>query len=86
VRAGAGVASIVSGSGLALLVAFGLWRRLPSAVLFVSLATCGALVGVGALLVQDRPGPWDWAIAPVVLGVLTPIHARLVLGRPGASG
>lgn len=70
---------------MALLVAFVLWRRLPAAALFVSLAACGALVGVGALLVQDRSGPGDWAIAPIALAVLTPIHARLVLGRPTAS-
>lgn len=84
-RTGAGVASIVSGGGLALVVALALWRRLSPAVLFVSLAACGALVGVGSLLVQGRPGPGDWAIAPIAMAVLTPIHARFVLGRPSAS-
>lgn len=82
-RTSGGVAAIVAGTGLALLVAFGLWRRVPSAAPYALLAACGVLVGVGALLVQDRPGPGDWVIAPVALGVLTPIHARLVFGRPG---
>lgn len=77
--------SIAVGSGAALLLVFGAWRRLPQAAAIALLAACGALVAVGALLVQDRPGVGDWLIAPVALAVLAPLHARLVFGPPGAS-
>ncbi len=59
------------------------WGRLPPAIAFGTLAACGACVGVGALLVQDGPGPGDWAIAPAVLAMLTPIHTRVLFGPPG---
>jgi hypothetical protein len=61
------------------------WRRLPPALAFAILAGCGALAGAGALLVQDRASGAEWALTLLVLGVLTPIHARLVFGKPGPS-
>ena len=82
----AGVALIVGGGVLGLFTVFVLWRRLPLPVAFVLLAASGAAIGAGALLVQDRAGPGDWALTLFVLGVLTPLHGRLVFGRPGRSG
>jgi len=85
-NAGAGVALIVAGSVLGLFTLFVLWRRLSLPVAFALLAASGAAIGAGALLVQDRVGPGDWALTLFVLGVLTPLHGRLVFGRPGRSG
>lgn len=84
-NAGAGVGVIVGASLLGGLVLVALWRRLPSAVAMPALAGIGAAVGAGALLVQDHASGAEWIIATVALGVLTPIHARLVFGRPGAG-
>lgn len=82
---GAGIALIVSGSLMGLLIVFGAWRRLPPVVAFALLAGCGALVGTGALLVQEDVSRLEWALTLGVLGVLTPFQARLVFGRPGPS-
>jgi hypothetical protein len=82
---GVGVGLIVGASLLAGLVLVALWRRMPAAVAMLALAGIGAVMGAGALLVQDRASGAEWAIATIVIGVLTPIHARLVLGRPGAG-
>ncbi len=83
---GAGVTLIAVGSVLGLLTSFVTWRRLPGLVGVALLAVSGAAIGAGALLVQDRAGPGDWALTLFVLGVLTPLHGRLVFGRPGRSG
>ena len=82
---GAGIALIVAGSLLGLLTVFGLWRRLPRAASLILLATAGVALGAGALLVQEGAGPGDWALTLLVLGGLTPLHGRLVFGRPGRS-
>jgi peptidoglycan/LPS O-acetylase OafA/YrhL len=86
VRTGIGVAAIVTGSGMALLVVVRMRRHLRGVLPTLLLAACGALVGAGALLVQEAPGVGDWAIAPAVLAVLTPVHARLVAGPAGGRG
>lgn len=80
---GAGVGLIAGGALLVLLVVFGLWRRLSSPVALPALAVLGALVGVGALLVQARASVAEWALTMFTLSVLTPVQARLVFGRPG---
>lgn len=85
-NAGGGVALLVGGSVLGLFTLFFLWRRLSLPAAFVLLAASGAAIGAGALLVQDGAGPGDWALTLFVLGVLTPLHGRLVFGRPGRSG
>lgn len=82
-RDGLGIGLIVAGSLLGLVIALGAWRRLPSWVGVVALAGCGAMVGAGALLVQDGASGVEWALTLAVLGVLTPVHARLVFGAPG---
>jgi hypothetical protein len=76
---------IVAGGLVSVLVLVGLWRRVSEPVALGLLAACGALVGAGALLVQDPVSGAEWAVTLVVLGFLTPVHARLVFGRPGGS-
>ena len=83
---GAGVTLIVAGSVLGVLTLLVLWRRLPVPGAFALLAVSGSAIGAGALLVQEGAGPGDWALTLFVLGVLTPLHGRLVFGRPGRSG
>lgn len=82
---GLGVALILAGSALSLATVFGAWRRLAFPVALAVLAACGALVGAGALLVQHDVTTAEWSLTLVTIGVLTPLHARLVFGRPGAS-
>lgn len=79
---GLGVGLICGASTLGLLVAFGPLRRLRSAVSTVVFGLAGVAVGAGALLVQDEASAAEWTITLVALGVLTPIHGRLVFGRP----
>jgi hypothetical protein len=80
-----GVALLVDGSVAGLITQFWLWRRIPVPAAFVLLAVSGSAIGAGALLVQEGVGPGDWAITLLVLGGLTPLHGRLVFGRPGRS-
>lgn len=79
---GIGVGLIVAGSLVALTVVFAAWRRAPFVLSIVVLGVCGAAVGAGALLVQEEASATEWALTLVALGVLTPLHARLVFGRP----
>jgi hypothetical protein len=83
VNVGVGIGLIAAGGLLAILTVLGLRRRLPMAAAFGILAASGAIVGAGALLVQDEVAASEWAITLVALGVLTPLHARLLFGRPG---
>ena len=83
VSTGAGIATIVGASALGLLTVFVLWHRLPAALAFAVVALCGMGVAAGGLLVQDDVGAAAWVLALVVLGVLAPVHARLVFGPPG---
>lgn len=82
---GVWIGLIVAGGLLAILTSFLLWRRLPMAAAYGVLAASGAIVGTGALLVQDEAGGAEWAITLVALGVLAPMHARLLFGRPGQA-
>jgi hypothetical protein len=80
---GWGIALIVSGTLLALLVVFGGWRRMPAGAAFSILAVTGVIVGAGALLVQGHASAFEWAITLAALGVFAPVHARIVFGPPG---
>lgn len=79
----AGLALIAAASLVGVAIAFGLWHRLPGGVAYALLAACGVGVAVGSLLVQRDVGAASWWVASIALGALTPVHARLVLGRPG---
>jgi hypothetical protein len=83
VSTGAGVATIVGASALGLLTVFVLWHRVPTAAGYALTAVWGVGVAVGGLLVQDDVGAASWVLAVAVLGVVGPVHARLVFGPPG---
>jgi hypothetical protein len=85
VSTGAGVATIVGASALGLLTVFVLWRRVPAAAASAVMAACGVGLAVGGLLVQHDVGTASWVVAVVALGVVAPIHARLVFGPPGRA-
>ncbi|HEY7754688.1 MAG TPA: hypothetical protein VID69_00510 [Actinomycetota bacterium] len=80
---GLGVTLITAGSLLGLLVAFGAWPRLPGPVALALIAACGIALGAGALLVQHDATAVEWVLTLVTLGVLAPVHVRLVFGPPG---
>ena len=80
---GLGVALILGGAALGLVVMFALWRRVPAVVALALLSACTAAVGAGGLLVQEEAGAGSWVIALVTLGILGPLHGRLVCGPPG---
>ncbi len=44
-----------------------------------------AAVGAGALLLQDDPEAADWVVTLGVLGAFTPLHVRMLGGRPGRA-
>jgi len=83
VSRGVGVATIAVASACGLVIVFFLWRRLTPVTALALMAACGMAIGAGGLLVQEDVGPASWAVALVVLGLLTPVHARLVFGPPG---
>ena len=78
-----GVGLILGGAAVGLLAAFVLWRRLHPAVPVAVAAAAGVLIGTGGLLVQRRAGTADWAVTLALMAVLTPVHCRVVFGRPG---
>ena len=80
---GAGAAAITVGMGLSALLVFGVWRRVPAVVAYGLAAVLGALVGAGALLVQDEPGRADWLVVLAGFAMLAPIHHRFLVGQPG---
>ena len=85
VSTGAGVATILSASALGLVTVFVLWHRVSAALAYVLTTLWGIGVAVGGLLVQEDVGAASWMLAIVVLGVIGPVHARLVFGPPGRA-
>jgi drug/metabolite transporter (DMT)-like permease len=69
---------------LGLVLVFGLWHRLPERVALATAGAIGMALGAGVLLLQEDPGPWDWVAALGILAVGTPLHCRMVFGRPGS--
>lgn len=82
---GAGVALILGGGVLSLLVLVIGWRRLPAPLAYAFLAVAGATIGTGGLLVQDAVPASSWVVTLALLGGLSPLHGRLVFGRPGVA-
>lgn len=80
---GTGIALLISGGAVALLSAFVLRTRAPAAVVALILVACGAALGVGAMLVQDRVSTTNWIVGVAALTVLVPAHVRVVLGPFG---
>lgn len=79
------VGLIVVGAGLGLVVGIGLWRRVPAWAAFSAVSVLGAVVGTGALLLQEDPGVADWLVVLGLLVAFTPLHCRYVFGVPGRS-
>jgi hypothetical protein len=82
---GLGIALLVAGALLTILVYVVLWTRVRPSVAFASIVVCGLILGAGALLVQDGVSGAEWAVTLAVLAALGPLHGRLVFGRPGPS-
>jgi hypothetical protein len=80
---GAGIALIVAASAVGGFIVFALWRRIPPVLAYVSTTACGMAIGTGALLVQEDVGAASWIVTLVVLGIIAPLHSRLVFGPPG---
>src|SRR6266508_3254627 len=85
VSTGAGVTTIVVASVLGLVTVFVLWHRVPAAAAYALTTVWGIGVAAGGLFVQDDVGAASWVLAVAVLGVLGPVHARLVFGSPGRA-
>lgn len=81
---GAGIALIAGGVLASLLVLFAAWRRLQAPLAFGLLVLCGVAIGAGGLLVQQEVGAASWVITLGLLGMLSPLHGRLVFGPPGS--
>lgn len=82
---GVGVALIAAGALGCLLVLFTAWHRVPASLALGLLVLCGFAVGAGGLLVQQEAGMASWVITLGLLGVLSPLHGRLVFGPPGPA-
>lgn len=83
---GCGVGLLLGGAAIGLTTALLLWKRLPAIVPVVMMAAAGLLIGAGALLVQRSVGAADWAVTLTLMGILSPLHCRVLFGRPGGRG
>lgn len=79
-----GVVAIVV-AGLGMLAVLARWRRMSGVGPVLILAVLAAVLGTGALLLQDDPGVADWVVTLAVLAVGAPVHFRFMLGPPGAA-
>jgi hypothetical protein len=79
----AGVASIVVGTGLALITAVRLRATMPQLAVDTLMALAGALIGVGGLLMLDDVSTASWVAAPLALAVLAPLNVRALFARGG---
>jgi len=78
-----GVAVIVVGSTLALLVGGWLRTTLPPLATDALMALAGGLIGVGGLLTLDDVNTASWIAAPLALAVIAPLNVRALFARGG---
>ena len=78
-----GVAVIIVGSTLALLVGGWLRTTLPPLAVDALMALAGALIGVGGLLMLDDVNTASWIAGPVMLAVIAPLNVRALFARGG---
>lgn len=73
-----GIALIAIGVvvGIAVVIA---WRRIGLLPAVAAMAIAGAVVGAGALLVQDEVELAEWVVTLVAFVVVAPVQAHLVL-------
>ena len=79
----AGIAIILAGSGLALVIGGPLRSSLPRPAVAALMALAGALIGVGGLLMLDDVGTASWFVGPAILAVVAPLHVRALFAREG---
>ena len=80
---GLGVGLIVAGGAFGLLTVLVWWQRLASPVAGAFTSACGVAIAAGGLLVQQGVNAWSWIAATLICGILAPLHAWFVFGRPG---
>jgi hypothetical protein len=84
VHTGTGTALIVAAVGLLLVSALVLRPRIPRAAMDLLAALAGAGVGIGGLLLLHHDvSVASWIAAPVVLGLLSVWHVRVLFGGSG---
>ena len=79
-----GIVLIATG-GLAAAALCAGWRDLPLAAALTLMATAGATLGSGELLIQDGVTPAEWVVTLVVFAILAPVQAHLVISDRAAS-
>ena len=79
----AGIAVIVAGSALALLV--GGWLRAALSPLAIDglMALSGATIAVGGLLMLEDVNAASWIAGPAMLAVIAPLNVRALFARGG---
>ena len=76
--------TVLAAGGLIVAASMFLLRgRLSEPVRRAVLAVGGAVVGLGAIGLQDRPTNVEWILTPVVLGALSVFHDRLLFAGEG---
>ena len=53
------------------------------AVRDAALAVVGVAIGLGGLAIQDDVSGWSWIVAPTMLGILLPVHVRVLFAGDG---
>jgi hypothetical protein len=60
-----------------------LHRKGSGTAVTIAAAVVGVGVAVGGLLVVGDVGAWSWVVAPIVLGVATPLQVRALFAPGG---
>ena len=63
--------------------AFALRTRAPSLIVAGILASAGAGVGWGGMLIQPAPSTGEFIAAVAIMAVMLPAHVRIVIGPFG---
>lgn len=82
-NAAGGIAIILAGSVLAVLIGGWLRALLPAPAIDALMALAGAGIGVGGLLMLDNVETASWIAAPAVLALIAPLHLRALFAREG---
>jgi len=80
-----GIILVALSGALMLVTAFGLRTRASATIGIALLALAGAGFAWGVMLLLPEPSTGEWIAAVALLAILTPGHARIVLGRFGPS-
>jgi hypothetical protein len=75
--------TIVVGASAVAAGMFGLRAPVTGTVRTIVLAVGGALVGLGAIGLQQDASAAEWVLTPPVLGALSVLHARLLFAGEG---